>query len=93
VSGAAPLAEALEGHKPLVRQLREIKGVSEARPGVLLLRGKPFVTFVVAGEDLVADLLKPGGSGVDRMPLGSPPQQRKLVDEAKLRAKRLDDAD
>lgn len=93
MSGAMPSAEALEAQRPLVRQLREIKGVSEARPGVLLLRGKPFVTFLVAGDGLVAELLKPGGSGVDRMPLDSAPRQRKLLDEAKLRAKRLDDAD
>ena len=93
MSGVPPSAEALEAHKPLVRQLREIKGVTEARPGVLHLRGKPFVTFLVDGDGLVAELLKPGGSGVDRLPLDSPPQHRKLVDEAKLRAKRLDDAD
>ena len=68
MSGGAPSAEALEAHKPLVRQLREIKGVTEARPGVLLLRGKPFVTFVVAGESLAADLIKPGGSGTDPRP-------------------------
>ena len=90
----APLSpEVFEALRPLVRQLREIKGVAEARPGVLQLRGKPFVAIVAGGEGLVAELVKPGGSGVDRLPVDSAPQQRRLVDEAKLRAKRLDDGD
>ena len=37
------------------------------------------------------ELKKPGGSGFDRFALDTPPQQRKLVDEARLRAGRLDD--
>ena len=40
---------------------------------------------------LSADLKKPGGSGFDRYPIATPPEQRKLVDDAKRRAGRGDD--
>jgi hypothetical protein len=82
---------ALQAVQAVLRQLREIKGVREARPGVFQLRGKPFVQFRLEGGVLQADLLKPGGAGFDRFPVAEPPQQRKLVDEARLRAKRLDE--
>ena len=75
----------------VLRQLRDIKGVREARPGVFQLRGKPFLNFRLEGEVLQAELLKPGGVGFDRFAAAEPPQQRKLVEEAKLRAKRLDE--
>lgn len=87
--------ETLQPLQPLLRQLREIKGVVETRPGTFQLRGKTFVRVVphpLTGA-LQAEVLKPGGSGVDRLPLGSPAAERKVVDEAKLRAKRLDDDD
>ena len=83
--------EALRPLLPLLRQLREIKGVREARPGVFQLRGKTFLTFRLEGTALQAELIKPGGAGFDRFAVAEPPQQRKLVDEAKLRAKRLDE--
>jgi len=83
--------QALAPIQAALRQLREIKGVREVRPGVFQLRGKPFVTFRVEAGVLQADLLKPGGAGFDRLPVTEPPQQRKLVDEAKLRAKRLEE--
>ena len=83
--------QALAPIQAALRQLREIKGVREVRPGVFQLRGKPFVTFRLEGGVLQADLLKPGGAGFDRLPVIEPPQQRKLVDEAKLRAKRLEE--
>ena len=82
---------ALQAVQGVLRQLREIKGVREARPGVFQLRGKPFLTFRLEDGALQAELLKPGGAGFDRLPAAEPPQQRKLVDEAKLRAKRLDE--
>jgi hypothetical protein len=82
---------ALAPLQSVIRQLREIKGVREARPGVFQLRGKPFVTFRLEAGALQAELIKPGGAGFDRLPVAEPPQQRKLVDEAKLRAKRLEE--
>jgi hypothetical protein len=82
---------ALAPLQAVFRQLREIKGVREARPGVFQLRGKPFVSFRLDAGVLQAELVKSGGAGFDRMPVAEPPQQRKLVDEAKLRAKRLED--
>jgi len=83
--------QALAPLQSVLRQLREIKGVREARPGVFQLRGKPFVTFRLEGGVLQAELVKSGGAGFDRLTVAEPPQQRKLVDEAKLRAKRLED--
>jgi hypothetical protein len=82
---------ALAPLQAVIRQLREIKGVREVRPGVFQLRGKPFVTFRLEGTVLQAELVKSGGAGLDRMPVAEPPQQRRLVDEAKLRAKRLEE--
>jgi hypothetical protein len=82
---------ALQPVQAVLRQLREIKGVREARPGVFQLRGKTFLTFRLEGTALQAELLKPGGAGFDRFAVAEPQQQRKLVDEAKLRAKRLDE--
>ena len=73
------------------RQLREIKGVREVRPGVFQVRGSAFIQFLDDGGTVHAELKKPGGSGFDRFALDTPPQQRKLVDEARLRAGRLDD--
>ena len=84
-------AEALRTLQPLLRQLREIKGVKEMQPGVFHARRDAFIQFHDEGGVLHADLKKPGGSGFDRFPLASPADQRKLVDEAKLRARRLDD--
>jgi len=86
-----PDPQALAPFAPVLRQLRDIKGVREVRPGVFQLRGKPFVTFRFEGGALHAELIKSGGAGFDRLPVAEPPQQRKLVDEAKLRAKRLEE--
>ena len=84
-------AAALQPLQALLRQLREIKGVREVRPGVFQIRGSAFIQFISDGSALHAELKKPGGSGFDRFALDTPPQQRKLVDEARLRAGRLDD--
>jgi len=84
-------AEALKPLAPVLRQLREIKGVKEERPGVFHARGEAFVHFHVEDGLLFADLKKPGGSGFDRYALATPEGQRKLVEEAKLRARRFDD--
>ncbi len=84
-------SEALKTLLPLLRQLREIKGVKEMQPGIFYARREAFVNFHDDGGVLFADLKKPGGAGFDRFPLATPAEQRKLVDEAKLRARRLDD--
>jgi len=84
-------AAALQPVQSLLRQLREIKGVREVRPGVLQIRGSAFIQFQSDGGTLRADLKKAGGSGFDRFDVDTPAQQRKLVDEARLRAGRLDD--
>ena len=84
-------AEALQKLLPVLRQLREIKGVQETRPGIFYARRDAFIHFHDEGGALHADLKKAGGSGFDRYPLATPAQQRKLVEDAKLRAKRLED--
>jgi len=84
-------AEALRTLQPLLRQLREIKGVKETQPGTFYARRDAFIHFHDEAGVLHADLKKPGGSGFDRFALATPAEQRKLVDEAKLRARRLDD--
>ena len=82
---------ALKRLLPLLRQLREIKGVKETQPGVFHARRDAFINFHDEGGMLHAELKKPGGSGFDRFALATPADQRKLVDEAKLRARKLDD--
>jgi hypothetical protein len=84
-------AEALRSLLPLLRQLRDIKGLKEIQPGVFHARRDAFIHFHDEGGVLHADLKKPGGSGFDRFPLTTAAEQRKLVDEAKLRARRFDD--
>lgn len=84
-------AAALALLAPLLRQLRDIKGVREERPGIFYARRDAFVHFHEDAGGLYADLKKSGGAGFDRYPLATPAQQRKLVDDARLRAARLDD--
>ncbi len=84
-------ADALARIAPVLRQLRDIKGVREERPGIFYARRDAFVHFHEDANGLFADLKKPGGSGFDRYPLATPAQQRKLVEDAKLRAARLDE--
>jgi hypothetical protein len=83
--------EALKKLLPVLRQLREIKGVQETKPGIFYARRDAFIHFHDEGGTLHADLKKAGGAGFDRYPLDTAAQQRKLVEDAKLRAKRLDD--
>jgi len=83
--------EALQALLPLLRQLREIKGLKEVKPGIFYCRSSAFLHFHDEAGTLVADLKKPGGSGFDRFVLDTAPAQRKLVDAAKLRAGRLDE--
>lgn len=84
-------ASALQALLPLLRQLREIKGVQEKSPGTFYARRDAFVHFHDEAGVLYADLKRPGGTGFDRFALATPAEQRKLVDEARLRAKRLED--
>jgi hypothetical protein len=83
--------EALTALQPLLRQLRDIKGLQERQPGIFYLRGAAFLHFHDEQGAVSADLKKPGGSGFDRYTLDTPPAQRKLVDDAKRRASRGDD--
>ncbi len=83
--------KALEPLQPLLRQLRDIKGLKEVKLGIFYCRGAAFLHFHDEQGTLVADLKKPGGSGFDRYPVSAPPAQRKLVDDARRRAGRGDD--
>ena len=76
---------------PLLRQLREIKGLREMKPGIFYLKGSAFIHFHDDAGALVADLKKNGGGGFDRYPVDAPPGQRKLLDDAKRRVARSDD--
>ena len=84
-------AEAMRALLPLLRQLREIKGVKETQPGVFHARRDVFIQFHVESGELHAEMKKPGGAGFDRFALATPAEQRKLVDEATLRARRFAD--
>ncbi|MGZ8259453.1 MAG: hypothetical protein ACXWUL_02750 [Caldimonas sp.] len=84
-------AEALRTLLPILRQLREIKGLKEAQSGIFTARREPFLQFHDDGGVLHAELKKPGGAGFDRFALATPAEQRKLVDEARFRARRFDD--
>ena len=84
-------AAALQTLLPTLRQLREIKGLKEKQPGIFYARNDAFLHFHDEGGALHADLKKAGGSGFDRYPLATPAEQRRLVDDAKLRARRFDD--
>jgi hypothetical protein len=83
--------DALKVLAPVLRQLREIKGVAEKTPGTFYARRDAFIHFHDEDGVLHADLKKPGGAGFDRYPLATPVEQRKLVEDAKLRARRFDD--
>ena len=82
---------ALQRLLPLLRQLREIKGLREMQPGIFYLKGSAFLHFHDDAGALVGDLKKTGGSGFERYPLDTAPGQRKLLDDAKRRVNRHDD--
>jgi hypothetical protein len=75
----------------LLRQLREIKGLREMRPGVFQVKGGTFIQFHDESGALIAELKKAGGSGFDRYSVDAPPGQRKLVEDAKRRVALLDE--
>ena len=82
---------ALVALMPLLRQLRDIKGLREVTPGIFYCRGAAFLHFHDDNGTLCGDLKKSGGSGFDRYPVDTAPGQRKLIDDAKRRAGRGDD--
>jgi hypothetical protein len=84
-------SESLKPLQMVLRQLREIKGLREASPGVFHCRGAVFVQFQVSDGVVSAELKKPGGRGFDRYAVATAPGQRKLVDDAKRRAAHADD--
>jgi len=88
---AAASDETLKVLLPLLRLLREIKGVREARPGVFQHRTRPFIQIVEEAGVASAELRKAGAGGFDRFAVDTPAAQRKLVDEAKRRAARSDE--
>lgn len=90
---AAADETALKRLLPLLRQLREIKGLREQRPGVFYLKGTAFIQFQDAAGVLHADLKKTAGTGFDRYAVETPADQRKLVDDAKRRVGRGGDDD
>jgi hypothetical protein len=75
---------------PLIRQLREIKGLREMKPGIFYLKGSAFIHFHDEAGALVADLKRARG-GFDRYAIDTPVGQRKLLDDAKRRVDRGDD--
>ena len=83
----APLSRLL----PLLRQLREIKGLREMKPGIYYMKGSAFLHFHDEAGAVVADLKKASGAGFDRYPVDLPADQRKLVDDAKRRVGRHDE--
>lgn len=83
--------EALAKLQPLIRQLRAIPQVREKQPGVFYLVGQAFVHFHDDGGKLSGDLKKASGTGFDRYPVETSPDQRRFIDEAKRRAARLVD--
>ena len=82
---------ALQRLLPLLRQLREIRGLREMTPGIFYLKGSAFLHFHDDAGALVGDLKKAGGSGFERYPVDTAPGQRKLLDDAKRRVSRHDD--
>ena len=82
---------ALQRLLPLLRQLREIKGLREMKPGIFYLKGSAFLHFHDDAGALVGDLKKASGSGFDRYPVDTATGQRKLLDDAKRRVNRHDD--
>lgn len=83
--------EALARLQEVVRQLRAIPQVRERSPGVFTLLGQTYVQLHDADGKCTAELRKLSGSGTERYPLDSAPEQRKFVDEAKRRATKLTD--
>ena len=87
---AQPDEAALQRLLPLIRQLRALPGLREARPGVFQMKGSVFLQFQDDAGALFGELKRSRG-GVDRYPVDTPVGQRKLLDDAKRRVDRGDD--
>ena len=83
-------ATALQAVLPLLRQLRDIKGLREMKPGIFYLKGSAFLHFHDEAGALFGDLKRSRG-GFDRYAVDTPVGQRKLLDDAKRRVDRGDD--
>ena len=83
--------EALARAQELLRQLRSIAQVREKQAGIFHLVGQAFVHLHETDGKLHADLKKLSGTGFDRFPVETAPEQRKLLDEAKRRATKMTD--
>jgi hypothetical protein len=83
--------EALAQLQELIRQMRAIPQVREKQPGTFHLLGQLFAQFRDDDGKLTADLRKASGSGLDRLPIATSPDQRKFIDEAKRRATKIID--
>ena len=76
---------------PLRRQLRDLKGLTEARPGVFTFRGATIIALVAAEGGPRAEMYNAstGSAATQRFALDAPAGQRQLVDEARRRVVRL----
>ena len=83
--------EALATLQEVLRQVRAIASLREKQPGTFQLLGQPYVQFGEADGKLHAELRKLSGTGFDRYPVATVPEQRRFVDEAKRRAAKLGD--
>lgn len=84
-------SEALARLQEPIRQLRAIPQVREKQPGIFYLLGNAYAHFHETDGALSGDLRKLSGTGFDRYPVDTPPEQRKFVDEAKRRAAKITD--
>ena len=86
-----PLAtlEQLADFGALRRQLRECRGLAEKRTAVFEAQGRPLVELHVEGGLVVA--LVRGHQRESRFSIGTPVEQRKLIDEVKRRLSGRDD--
>lgn len=86
--------EALAQLTLLRRQLRDLKGLTESRPGVFTYGGRPFLEFVRRDHEPVYAELRNANSGsaaIMRFATDQPGAQRQLLDEAKRRLAKLTD--
>ncbi len=83
--------EALAKLQELIRQLRAVPQVREKSSGTFHLAGQAFVHFHETDGKLHADLKKLSGTGFDRYPVDTSPDQRRFIDEAKRRAAKITD--
>ena len=86
-------AQGLAKFATLRRQLRDIAGIVETRPGVFSCAGSPLIELVSNGDEISAQIRSTGSSfPAMRFDLEDPLASRKLVDETKRRvARQLED--